>query len=358
MINIPKIQTGLSGLVAVNQPLNPAYNVLLPAQYVASSGLYLDSVEHFRFEFWMDAQSYAGADNSELQSSWDKLQKSAIANVVNTVFSRSDYIDRNLIYKNTFDRNQFETLTVGKFYGYEIEVSSRKNLAFKITRVLIEGLPENAGTNIDIHLYNSAQAEPLYSETITLAGGTTQQVESLEWYVDNSDNTYKGKYFVGFHAPDDAFKPYKRDYDNASMISHITELEIEPIERTGDFSDLDNIGESNVHCGMNFDITVYEDYTDLAIQNKDLFAKAIQLQWAMQVLLGVLSTPRSNRNERISKEMMAQVVLAVEGQKGFGLQRFVGLRENVNGELNKLSAEVKNLIDGYFETELTVVTKR
>lgn len=357
MINVPKIQTGLSGLVAVNQPLNPAYDVLLPAQYVASSGLYLDSVEHFRFEYWIGAQSYADADNSELQTSWDNLQKSAIANVVNTVFSRADYIDRNLIYKNTFDRSQFETLTIGKFYGYEIEVSDRKNLAFKITRVLIEGLPENAGTNIDIHLYNSAQADPLYSKTITLAGGGTQQVESLEWYVDNSDNTYKGKYFIGFHASDDAFKPYKRDYDNAKFISNITELEIEPVETSGDFSDLDAIDNSSIHCGLNFDITVYEDYTDLVIQNKDLFAKAIQLQWAMQVLLSVLSTPRSNRDERIGKEFMGTIVLAIEGQKGFGVQRFVGIRENVNGELNKLSQEIKNLIDGYFETELTVSTK-
>jgi hypothetical protein len=69
-----------------------------------------------------------------------------------------------------------------------------------------------------------------------------------------------------------------------------------------------------------------------------------------------VSSNRSNRNERVSKEFMQLILLSIDGQRGYGLPTIVGLREQVNGEISRLNEELKKLIDGYFTGTLDVST--
>ncbi len=359
MFDVEKIQDGLSGLVAVRQPLNPDYDKLSSGQYVSTSGLYLDDVQHFKLEYWIDAQSYASASDNDLQTAWSNLEKSTIAGVMARVFNRPTYIDRNLIYINAYDRNETRTLDASgtHFYGYRLKVSDRKNLAFAITNVRIEGVAVAPDQEITVVLYNSSNPFPIKSQAITLDTGGSIQKEVLNWYIDNSGEYYKGEYFLGFQMPSGSdFKPYMRNYNRSNIVSHISELEISAIHRDGSFADLEDMEMDDEHNGLNFDITVYEDYTDLIIQNKFMFAQAIQLHWAMSVLLMAVSSNRSNRNERISKEFMQLILLSIDGQRGYGLPTIVGLREQVNGEISRLNEELKKLIDGYFTGTLDVST--
>lgn len=357
MFAVEKIQEGLTGLVAVREPLNPDIDVLNDDQYIASSGLYLDDVEHFRLDYWIDGQSYAKAESADYETLWSQLEKASIANVMARVFNKPTYIDRNLIYSNTFDRHKLVTLSNDPvFYGYEIQVSDRKNLAFMISNVRIEGKTNEDDNELTIQLFHSSQAAPLKTIDIVLTNDGTLQMERLDWYIDNSDNYYKGRFYIGYGRPDFEFTPYERDFNNANVPNDISELCIRRIERLGDFADLSQINYTSQHNGLNFDITVYEDYTDLILQNKFIFARAIQLQWAMSVMLMCLSSNRSNRNERVIKEMLNLLMLTVEGQRGFGLQKVTGIRDTLSGELARLGAEVESIINGYFTQEITMTT--
>ena len=358
MFAVEKIQDGLVGLVAVRQPLNPDVDVLDTSQYLSTSGLYLDDVEHFRLDYWIDGQSYAKADNNDLETLWNQLERSSIANVMSRVFNKPTYIDRNLIYSNTYDRSELIQLSNDPyFYGYEIKVSDMKNLAFMISTVRIEAFGE-AGGELVIQLFHSSQVAPLKTKTITIVNNGTLQIEQLDWYIDNSDNYYKGTFFIGYGRPDFDFKPYARTFDRANIQNHIAELSIRRFERLGSLADLSEIDYTENHNGLNFDITVYTDYTDLILQNKFIFARAIQLQWAMSVLLMCLSSNRSNRNERMSKDLLAILMVAVEGQSGFGLTKVTGIRGNLNGELARLQAEIESIINGYFTQEITMITSQ
>jgi hypothetical protein len=68
-----------------------------------------------------------------------------------------------------------------------------------------------------------------------------------------------------------------------------------------------------------------------------------------------MSSNRSNRNERIAKDVNA-ILLAVEGQSGFGMQKVTGLRGQVTGELLRIQEEFDSIINGYFPQTLITDT--
>ena len=353
MINVAKIQSGLKGLVAVRQPLNPVNDVLEATSYVSKSELFLDDVEHFNFEFWKDCQNYAEATDDDYQAKWEQLEGSILNNVMAQVFNKPSYIDRNLIYSNPFDRNELITISTDstQFYGYEIKISDKKNIAFCISSVKIEGKSIGGVGDLVVQLFHSSQDEPIKEQTITTTDDGTLQTVQLDWYIDMSDNYYKGQFYLGYYVPEFIFSPYERNFERSNLMNTIQELCIRRIERLGDFTSLEDMDTSDQHNGLNFDITVYTDYTDLIVQNQFMFAKAIQLQWVSSILAMIVSSNRSNRNERVGKEMISLIMLTLEGQNGFGLQKVKGLREQVAGELARLQIEMDKLTNGYLPQE-------
>lgn len=354
MFDPSKIQTALTGLVGIRQPLNPDYDVLLPASYIATSGLYLDDVEHFRFEYWKDNQSFSEADAAGLQTKWAELEKSAIANVIASIFNRPDYIDRNLMFSNTFDRNELITLNTSSqmFHGYEIEISDRKNIAFVISNVRVEA--QGAG-EMTINLYHSSQEDPIKTITFDALGDGQLQVVPLDWYIDMSDNYYKGTFLLGFTYPEFDYKPFARNYERASCMNNIAELCIRSVQKLGSLNSLEDFENTSDHNGLNFDITVYEDFTDLIVKNARMFAKAIQLQWVTSVLLSAISTNRANREQRVSSDIAKEIYLVVEGSKEYGVR---GLKSYLAGELKRLNEIIHTAQDGYFVGILSSDTMR
>jgi hypothetical protein len=133
MFNVSKIQTEFKGLVALRQPLDTAVDRFLSTQYLASSNLFLDDVEYFRPEYWIDSQSFATATDSDIQNKWDELEKSVIANVMAKIFNKPSYIDRNLIYSTTFDRNELFTIHWDFSSGTEVPYTHGKLLGDNFT---------------------------------------------------------------------------------------------------------------------------------------------------------------------------------------------------------------------------------
>ena len=85
---------------------------------------------------------------------------------------------------------------------------------------------------------------------------------------------------------------------------------------------------------MNFDFSSFRDYTSVVVENRDRFARGLQLQIAADLLNLFATTTRSNRDERIIKTE--------------ALYDLNGNRSNPEiptsvGVLNQLADEVKNL---------------
>jgi len=356
MFEIEKIQEALLGLVGIRQPLD-ATITLYEELLASSSGLYLDEIPHFKLQYWIESQDYINADTSELSQRMTEIYKDSVSSVIHQIFKTPSYIDRNKLFVNAFSRKEVETIVADTFYGYQIELSYKKNIAFKITNALIE--MQGVGS-IVLELYHSSSDVALKSATVNklLADGDVKTID-LNWVISASDVPYKGYFYIGYRNVNDELKPWKRDFNTAGRMTTISEVCFRNIRNPEpDFTDLEKIDFVSEHNGFNFDITVYEDYTDLIKQNAFLFAKCIQLQWAISIMTSYVSSLRVNAETRRAQELM-NTLIQINGQKGYGLQRIVGLSELVTSELLSIQTEIDKVKDGYFgaDNQIYVVTR-
>jgi hypothetical protein len=135
-------------------------------------------------------------------------------------------------------------------------------------------------------------------------------------------------------------------------------MNIEPVQFKGytdeTLPDLTIQDGANDDIGINPDITIYDDYTDLIIQNQHLFAKAVQIQMGIDILTGYMSTIRSNKNERRSREMSQKISEAMDNVDENG--NHIGLRNKLLAQLVSVRKEIDKLEGGYFADGLITHT--
>lgn len=354
MININKIQTALLGVVGFKQPYNPSYAIVDSANQLSSSGYFVTDNPYAKIEYIKDNQDYLSISNSDFNLLLNDLKKSAISNVCNQVFNEFDFIDRSLLYKNASNKIDVETLPTG-FVGYQINVSNEKNVAFKINRVLLDF--QGTGT-ITLLLWNTAKKAAIQTKAITITSDHQEVI--LDWEVNNSDTTYKGEYYLGYINEGLTVSPYKRDWNAGNVLSQLNYLFIQPVKVIShttttlfDLDDVDGLSESN---GLNFDITVYDDYTDFVINNKMLFARAIQLDAIIGCIQLYLSSLRSNSNQAHSAQLYEKIMIELEGTTAGSIVRVTGLKNQLVGEITSIRSEVQKLRMGFRKANQILVS--
>ena len=341
MINVTKIQSSLIGLIGFQQPFNPDYAIVDAGNLLSSSGYFVTDNPYAKIEYIKDNQDYLQISDANFNLVLKQLKERSISNVCNQVFSEYDFLDRNLLFKNASRKVNTETLPEG-FVGYRIEVGATKNIAFKINRVLLDF--EGAGT-IKLLLWNTAKFEVLESKEIDII--TDHQEVVLDWVLDNSGTTYKGDYCIGYNTKDITVSPYKRDYENGNVMSAFKYLCIEQIAVAGwdseqlfDVSTYQGLSEDT---GLNFDIAIFYDYTDFVINNKSLFARAIQIDCQIQCIQLYLSSLRSNLNQSMSSQLYEKIMIELEGTSVESLIKVRGLKNQLIGEITSIRNEIQKI---------------
>jgi len=354
MIQVDKISTNLYGIVGLRQPFDPTYAILDSDNQISRSGYFVDENPYVKIEYLKDAQDYKDISDAEFNSYLKRIQEASIVDVCHQVFNRFDYLDRNLLYQNAHNKVDQEVLVDG-FVGYKIEVSGESNIAFQIKRVLLDF--DTTG-DFKLMLFNTSELNPIFEQDITITSPT--QVVELDWSVDNSGNTYKGDYYLGYIKTATTPIPYKRNYDNADLMTCISKLRIEKVRVVGHSTetlfDLTNEEGLSENIGINPDFVVYEDFTDLITQNEMLFARAVQLSMGISILREYQNSLRSNGNERRAEQQSNRILVEIEGQDGVGVLTITGLRPQLLGEINQIAEEINKLRTGYFNNSIRVST--
>jgi len=344
MFNKSKVINALNGVVGWEQPLDPAAPVLDADNLVSNSGYTFDENPFVKIQSLKDCQDYPNISDDQFNTYLSSFQDTSIANIINSIFDKSDYIDRQVLYRFANNKINVDSLPDG-FVGYEIDINNDKDLAFEISRVILEF--QGTG-DIKLLLFNSAKSAPIQSKVVTIA--SSLQEETLNWRVDNTETFYKGKFYLGYLTDGLAITPYDRDYENSNVKSNVTGIGINNIQVSGHNTetlfDLNNIESASECWGLNPDITVFDDYTDLIIQNKSLFAKAIQMQGQIETINTYLSSNRSNRNERLSDANVNKMIIEINGLDSD--VKIVGLKQKLFGEIGRIRKEIRRLKEGYF----------
>lgn len=356
MFNKATIATNLYGLVGFDDPADPTYAIIDSNNTTARSGRKYTDNPYAKIDLFIDNMDYDSASDARKNAELKTLSEQAIIHVCDKVFDKPDYIDRQLLYQFANNKIDTDTLPVDHFVGYRIYTSLEKNIAFKIPRIYLEF--EGTG-ELNLYLFNSAISTPIQTKTVDIT--SNNQVETLDWIVDYSGTTYyKGEFYIGYLANEaisNGLTPIERDYHQAIVKSSITYLYFENIEVPGVTSatlwDLEDIDGAEESWGLNPEVLVYYDYTDLITHNEFLFARAIQLQGQINFLSKIAASTRSNINERLGKDMLNKIMIEIEGIVDTNK---IGLKRELLQEITHLRKEVKKLKDGYFANGIILNT--
>lgn len=355
MFSVSKIQTGLKGIVGFRQPLNPNLPTLTADVLESRSGLIVNDNPLVKIDYLKATEDYQSLTDNDFSTQLIQKQKDSIVSVCTSVFNKSSFIEQSLVFRYANNKVSTNALPVG-FVGQEIEITDRSDVAIKIKRVLLEF----SGTgSFDLLLFNSAISTPLQTKTINVT--SSQQEEILDWELDNSDNYFKGKYYIGYIANGLTITPYKREYENADVMAGFDNLNVTDIEvgghTTATLFDLNNVKNSTLTNGLNLDIAVYFDYTNFIIQNEKLFATAILYDLQISCLTQYLASLTSNREQRKAEELSVRIFQEIEGQQGGqGFVKITGLRSKLMRSIDDIQSEIQKLKRGLTGGKVTLNT--
>mgnify|MGYP006995570345 FL=1 len=334
MIRVSEIDS-LLGLVGFRQSSLSGYTTLMDAGNIASSsGLYVNDVSGLiTTKNIKNSQEDTAISDANFNTFIDNRQKSSFITLCKSVFSDNDLIENKSLFVKEADFQHLLT-NATDFVGYEIDVAKAKDINVVLNKIM---LTFNAIEEVTVYLFHSENDALNQSEAITTVADSTKHT-FVNWDLPAADGVTGGKWYVGYLRSGLTARAYDRDYQDANHQTTFSCLGITPIQVSGwdantlfDVNDVDYVSET---WGMNFDFSSFRDYTSVVVENRDRFARGLQLQIAADLLNLFATTTRSNRDERIIKTE--------------ALYDLNGNRSNPEiptsvGVLNQLADEVKNL---------------
>lgn len=314
MIQVDKIHTAFFGdsadhLIGFRQDLDPEFDIVDANNITSTSGeFFQDFSPLVTIPNIHQNQQYAAISDSDFNTLLRTLSKSATIKILREVFSDLDYIENKILYPfENIWTNTIDNTT--SFVGYEINIAKRKDFLTTINQVFTSF---NGIDTVKLLVFHSSKKPLIYSESVTTVENS-DVATVVDW--DLSPTEFAGgKFYVGYLRSALTAKAINREWNSSSIQNCYKTLGIKPIivrdwnsETLFDVDDIDYEAET---YGLNFDITTWKDYTNVIIQNKNKFVKAIGLQLAVDVLDLILKSTRSNKNER---QMSTNVLLERDG---------------------------------------------
>lgn len=269
------------------------------------------------------------------------VRKTSISSLINDVINiklSKESLKSKLSETKIFDstaRFTNQENKLGRFVGWTFRPAKSTYLQHKITEIAFQSL--ETVTNLTIYVYHSSQKEAITTRTIA----TTKPI-SVNWVeletpiiLDYSSVDAGGYYFIGYYEDDLAptNKAIFKDHDltvapcgscniwNLNMYknwSNYLKINTAYVEST-DLDGTDMVSnelvqyQSDKNYGLNFKLETYCDLTDFMTSHTSLFAHALQIKYAINLLKFVEMSPL--RNNRVTDQMKEESFIAVNGTK-------------------------------------------
>jgi hypothetical protein len=271
------------------------------------------------------------------------LAQRGLTDICNAIFTDDDHLDTGLYFKY---ESRFSDLLDNdvSFVGYQIDLGSnnisqgslkRNDISIIIRDLILE--MSGVGT-VKVLLFNSQISAPIISTSITTLANTAT-TKLAEWTLNDLD--HGGMWYVGYlrsQLISQGIQAIKRNYKQAIFPTVFPEVGIRPIRvlnwDSETMFDPLTLRYEYYTWGMNFRMSMYEDYTNFIKTNINRFAKALQLQVCVNVLKMISNSTRSNKSERLSK---AYAMLELDGNRNNpNMPYTVGLNRELKVEIDKL----------------------
>lgn len=197
-----------------------------------------------------------------------------------------------------------------RFVGFEISLQDQRSLSVHLSKVSLQ-LTAPQTLPLKLYLYELGRQEPRATFELAYNSGN-----SVRWYDLVADDRpvylqrdLMGLYWLGYYEEDLNGNAIKKDYDGAycghcrNYSKQLNEyVSVKPIsvstadqDVSRELFDTDGIMFEGNNFGLNLQLSVYCDLTNVLVRERGLFAKAIQLKGAIKALNDMFTTPETSR---------------------------------------------------------------
>ena len=283
--------------------------------YASDSGYYFNDVSHLvRLEYLDKVR----LEEEELEEYINRLTNAAILDTLDQYYRqrlRSTYAKTLLSPEPVVNGAGYYRDTVigqNRFVGFQITLKDHRSLSVHLSKVSLQ-LTAPQAVPLKLYLYEAGMIQP--RATLDLA---YTSANSVHWYdvkgLNEQQDIYlqrdlMGLYYLGYYEEDLDGSAIKKDYDGLfcghcrSYSKQLNEyVSVVPISVPAAFFDVSRdlfdpsqvVSEGN-NAGLNVQLSVYCDLTNVLNRERMLFAKAIQLKGAIKALNDMFTTPETSR---------------------------------------------------------------
>lgn len=339
MIRPDRVKSEIFGGCGWRQTTLTGYPVINAANLVNRSGLiFQDGTSFVTIQNIYDCQQDSELSDADFNTYLTNLHNAVILEICQKVSSNeSDFIQSANLYpyeklfKNTIEPS-------GKFVGFQINNSKQTNVLNKINWI---ELAFDSVKTFNIYLYNSNKPKtPIKTQAVTTVANESVIVTLEDWELADSSTFKGGAFYWGYFEADlDGAKALKKDYELsdyqvATRCNYVCPV---TMSYSGTTIDVESVDEKSDTYGLNFGIDSYNDYTELFIRNKTMFYQPIQYQMAEKIYNLIRTSVRSNRIERLNKDVVNEFGFEIYGNREAGI-------EGINGKLKRSIEDLKRTL--------------
>ena len=340
MYNHSTLKTELIGLVGWRQNADPS-GVQLTGLTTTSSGLYFNDIHPaLTFENLLSIApqfDLIDATPSVVNTAFTNwLQQKTEAGIVKAISAWISRKMQNRTAKNLLNDAQLFRTTghvqdtdadQSKIVGIEIKPRRHKGVDTRIRRIALQ---LSANQSLTVSLFHSGSQSTIgtpITATYTAAGGV-QWFTATDWTLEP-----EGTYWVVYDQRDltgvsiNGIRDYNYDNRGATYYPGNQYFQSVAFANTGTDAALWDISQNqyslSTNYGLNIELDVRCDYTDLIVGQKALFANLVAYQVAMDLLRELAFNPaaRVNRNEATlsGSQLLYEIDGDAQGRNDFSL---------------------------------------
>lgn len=336
MYRIEDIKQCLNGLVGFRQNVNPELPDYRADNIASESGLYVQDAHKLINDENIDyaIPNFTAIDAINAQTLRDDYMRNLLDEAINNVVYQtihSDKIARTInekftLWDGTPNYGSVRAKIGGKFVGFKLCTKQMQGLAAQINKIGYLGTADNPHINIYVY-HTSDLVDPI--ATIHINNTTARK---FVWHEVDRQLNYLGlnetggEYIIGYKTDEVVGSSYNVNYSfskqpcrkcvGESRYSnwHLRNkyLDVEPVEydllQDGTIDLESERYTLNTTFGLNIDFSAICDVTEIICSQREVFAKGIQQQTAIELLKVFAYSTRDNSLSLETKQMALNIL--------------------------------------------------
>lgn len=325
MLNTARIESDIFGLVGYRQPIETEFAILDVTNTETRSGKYFNGYSNLvRIENLKNSVTEFSDANF---NTWltQRTQEALINSCQDAIKGQRDLLEHRTLYHYENDFNTKITNIANRFVGYEIELRKKEGIALQFNTLMSQFDGVVAG--LTIYLYHSSQKTAIKTFALTTQTDSVKTDSLSEFIIYYQNEVYiGGKFYIGYYQDDlGTVQAYDRRFERADIqntFNNVLINEISVDDTTGiTLFDVNNVNDNEQSWGLNFDISLYKDYTQYLIDNQVVIQDLIGLQTVAQLLNTMEFNNRNNDIQKTNQDTRILIELkGLDGAKELGIE--------------------------------------